>query len=168
VGTPGSPSADRPGRPPAARTAILALVSLFAACQREPEEVFVQGKAFRHVVRVTTDQGDRASVAVGEVLTIHASRSSGPWIARPRSEAPADGCWMTGSAEEHEPQVATSVKWLTEPPGNAVFDIPGASELRGPRKVRFTRAGEYRLQASSAITCSTELSNVILVTVRED
>lgn len=150
------------------RAAVLALILNSGGCEVPPGQVFVQGKPFNHVVRVTTDQGDRASVVVGQALTLHASRESGPWIAKAGSEAPQDGCW-TGSAKEREPEVATSVTWLTEPAGNAVLDLPTAETvIDGPRKVRFTKAGEYRLSAVSAITCSRELSNVIVVTVRQN
>ncbi len=150
------------------RAAVLALILNAAGCQTEPEHIFVQGKPFNHVVRVTTDQGDRASVVVGQILTLHASRESGPWIAKAWSDAPKDGCWI-GSTKEREPEVATSVTWLTEPAGAAVFDLPTASTvIDGPRKVRFTKAGEYRLSAASAITCSREVSNVIVVSVRQN
>jgi len=151
------------------RTAMIAAFLSSAECQPgPPEKVFVQGERFTHVVRVTSDQGDRASVLVGQVLTLHASRESGPWAAKPWSEAPKDGCWIR-STKEREPEVATSVTWITEPSGNSVFELPTASTvIDAPRKVRFTKAGEYRLSATSAISCSRELSNVIVVTVRQN
>ena len=51
---------------------MIALVLSSAGCEPgPPEKVFVQGERFSHVVRVTSDQGDRASVVVGVVASVH-------------------------------------------------------------------------------------------------
>jgi hypothetical protein len=122
---------------------------------------------FRHEIIVTTEQGDRASVAVGEPLRLHATRRSGPWIERPGSAAPEDGCW-TEIARSEEPEVAALVTWHTEPAGFSALGIRTvASGEDRTRTIRFSKAGEYRLSATSAVTCSRQESNVVYVSVRE-
>ena len=150
------------------RGLLAGLVVPLLACERVPARVFVQGTPFRHDVRVTTEQGDRASVVVGQPLRLHATRKSGPWIEKLGSEAPEDGCW-TEVARSEEPEVAALLRWHTEPSGFSGLDVPTlVSGDDRTRTIRFSRAGEYRLSATSAVTCSTEVSNVVVVSVREE
>jgi hypothetical protein len=142
------------------------MVLSVCGCASEPERIFVQGTPFRHVVTITSERGNHATVAIGEPLRLHASRDSGPWVEKPRSEAPEDGCW-TSVARPHESEVAAMLTWHTEPSGFSTFDV-ATVETAGDltRQVRFSKAGEYRLSATSAVTCSREVSNVIAVSVR--
>lgn len=136
------------------------------ACTRTPERVFVQGTPFRHVVTVSTGRGDHPTVSVGQPLTLHATRESGPWVEKPGSEAPADGCWMR-AVEPREAEVAAMLAWRVEPAGAATFDVGRLDTVeKRTREVRFAKAGDYQLSATSALVCSRQVSNVIRVTVR--
>lgn len=142
------------------------LASSAVACARAPERVLVPGTPFRHVVTVSTDQGSHATVSVGQPLTLHATRESGPWVEKPGSQAPADGCWASG-VEPRESEVAAKLTWRAEPAGAATFDVGRLDTIaKRTREVRFAKAGDYRLSATSALVCSRQVSNVIRVTVR--
>lgn len=62
------------------RVAVLGLLMLQMACARQPERVFVPGTPFKHVVEVRTSQGVAANIRVGEWLTLHGRRSTGPGL----------------------------------------------------------------------------------------
>jgi hypothetical protein len=143
------------------------LVLSTMACARAPERVFVPGAPFRHVVTISTEQGDHATVSVGQPLTLHATRESGPWVEQAGSERPADGCWA-GAVEPREAEVAAMLTWEVEPGGLATFDVGRLETIeKRTREVRFSKAGEYQLSATSALICSRQVSNTIRVTVRD-
>jgi hypothetical protein len=149
-----------------ARAVALALAGL-VACTPDPHRVFVQGTPFRHVVRITTERGDSPSVLVGEPLVLHASRESGPWVEKPRSAAPEDGCWVE-VVRPQEAEVAANLDWHVTPAGAATFNVPTLADVGDlTRTVRFSKPGEYRLSATSALPCSRQDTNVLTVSVRE-
>ena len=148
------------------RVVVPSFLILVSACRKEPETVFVPGKAFKHVVEVKTAQGMTANVRVGEWLTLYGQRSTGPWIAVERKRLGADGCWVAPPPPEEEPQVADNLKWNSEPTSNAEFN-PGLLPDHS-RQVRFKAPGPYVLHALSPTWCSSPArSNEITVVVVE-
>jgi hypothetical protein len=145
---------------------VLGLLTLLMACARPPERVFVPGTPFRHVVEVGTAQGVVASIQVGEWLTLHGRRSTGPWMATERSRLGPDGCWVAPAPAEDEPQVADNLKWSTQPEGKAEFNLGILTDHS--RRVRFLAPGRYVLHATSSTWCSPPVgSNELTVVVTE-
>src|SRR5678816_2239125 len=60
-------------------TRAFALMALLAGCTQPPDRVFVPGSPFTHVIDVRTAEGATATVKVGEWVTLHARRRTGPW-----------------------------------------------------------------------------------------
>jgi len=150
----------------AVRVVVPSLLILVSACRTEPERVFVPGKPFKHVVEVRTAQGITANVRVGEWLTLHGRRSTGPWIAVERKSLGVDGCWVAPPPPEEEPQVADNLKWNSEPTSNAEFN-PGLLPDHA-RRVRFGAPGRYVLHALSPTWCAAPAwSNEVTVVVAE-
>jgi hypothetical protein len=127
--------------------------------------VFVPGAPFKHVVDVRTSQGGAAEVRVGEWLTLHARRETGPWVAVERRSLGPDGCWVAPPPPEHEAEVADNVRWMAQPSSRGEFNL-GILEDH-TRRVRFRAPGRYVLKASSSTWCSPNVeSNELTVTVR--
>jgi hypothetical protein len=148
------------------RVAVLGLLILLTACTRQPERVFVPGAGFKHVVQVGTSQGPAANVRVGEWLTLHGRRWTGPWAATARKSLGPEGCWVAPSPAEEEPQVADNLKWTTQPQGKAEFNLDILSDHT--RRVRFSAPGRYVLHATSSTWCSPPVdSNELTVVVTE-
>jgi hypothetical protein len=132
------------------RRITCALFAVFAACANEPARVFVPGHAYTESIRVWTEQGESASVRVGDPLVLHAERRSGPWIEVDHDSLPPGACWWT-SAPTFEQEVAGTLKWTAEPSEPAVFNTN--LRLDGSREVRFTRPGTYTLTPESSGWC---------------
>ena len=128
-----SPSAWGPGL---AFTGVLAL----AACDRPPDRVFVPGKPFRHVVEVRTAKGDAAEVLVGEWLTLHARRTTGPWVEVERKTLGPEGCWVAPAPAPQEEEVADDLTWTALPAGAGRFNLEIAPDHT--RRVRFSALHE--------------------------
>jgi hypothetical protein len=147
-------------------TSVAGLLVLLVACSSPPERVFVPGKPFRHVVEVSTAQGQAASVRVGEWLTLNARRSTGPWTEVDRKSLGPDGCWVAPAPPADEDQVADNLTWSAEPRGRAEFNLDIRADHA--RRVRFSAPGRYVLSASSATWCSPRVgSNALPVVVAE-
>jgi hypothetical protein len=147
---------------PGRRLALTLLLA--AACSQEPAHVFVPGASFRQSIRLWTDQGERATVGVGDALVLHAQRSSGPWIATERAALSADACWLVAPPEDPEPEVAGNLRWIVEPPGAATFNVD--LRLDQTREVRFSKPGVYHVSARSSVWCSDPYGgNTLTVTV---
>jgi hypothetical protein len=137
---------------------------LLAACTSQPERVFVPGSPFRHVVEVRTAQGTSAEARVGEWITLHARRETGPWTNVDRKSLGRDGCWVTPPPPPAEAEVATDLSWRADPRDGEFDD--GLADDR-TRRVRFTKPGRYRLNATSSTWCSPKVeSNELIVIVR--
>jgi len=144
---------------------LLALLALLAGCTQPPDRVFVPGSPFTHIVEVQTAQGATAAVKVGEWLTLHARRRTGPWTEVDRKSLGQDGCWVAPPPPAEEPEVANNVTWSTDPLEAREFD----DGLRQDhvRRVRFSAPGRYVLKATSATYCSAKAdSNTLVVVVR--
>ena len=147
------------------RVALLLLVS--AACSKPPDRVFVPGHPFTHTIDVRTAQGATANVRVGEWLTLHGRRSTGPWTEVDRASLGPNGCWVAPPPPREEAEVATDLAWTAQPAGKAEFD----NGLRDDhiRLVRFSSPGTYVLRASSDTWCRPHVpSNELTVTVTID
>jgi hypothetical protein len=143
----------------------LVAASAVITCSRSPDRVYVPGDSFRYVVRISTAQGEHATVAVGEPLRLHASRRSGPWIEKAAKDVPDTAC-RTSALMEEEPEVAAELAWNVEPEGVATFNVPTVLTAGDrTREVRFSQPGEYRLKGVSFAPCTRETSNVITVSV---
>ena len=145
------------------RVRLIASLTLAAACERQPERVFVPGAPFRHVVEVRTSQGVSADVRAGEWLTLHARRGTGPWVEVERKSLGPAGCWVAPAPLEEEAEVADNLHW-TARPATGEFNL----EILGDhtRRVRFSAPGRYSLRASSSTWCSPNVeSNELTVAV---
>ena len=134
------------------KSSVVLAVLLTAACSREPSEVFVPGPSFSQSIRLSTAQGERATVRVEQPLILHAQRTSGPWIAAERASLPPDACWLVSPPADTEPEVAGNLRWLVEPPDSATFNVQ--LRLDQTREVRFSRPGVYQLSAQSSAWCT--------------
>ena len=137
---------------------------LLAACTSPPDRVFVPGTPFRHLVDVRTSQGPSADARVGEWITLHARRTTGPWTNVDRKSLGPDGCWVAPAPPPEETEVAADLSWSADPQAGEFDD-----GLRDDhtRRVRFTRPGRYSLKATSSTPCSPKVdSNELVVVVR--
>jgi hypothetical protein len=147
------------------RGRVIALPLLLIACARQPERVFVPGTPFQHVVEVRTSQGVSADVRVGEWLTLHARRATGPWVAVERRSLGPEGCWVAPPPPGEEPEVADNLKWTAQPASQGEFNVGILSDHT--RRVRFSAPGRYSLKGSSSTWCSPNVeSNELTVSVR--
>jgi hypothetical protein len=145
--------------------AVGAMVALLAGCAQPPDRVFVPGSPFSHVIDVRTAQGATAAVKMGEWLTLHARRRTGPWTEVDRTSLGKDGCWVAPHPPADEPEVANNVTWTTDPLKAGEFD-DGLREDH-VRRVRFAAPGRYVLKATSSTWCSSPVdSNTLVVVVR--
>jgi hypothetical protein len=143
-----------------------ALSLLLVACWQQPERVFVPGKPFTHAIYVRTAQGPAASVRVGEWLTLHAVRETGPWVEVQRRSLGPDGCWVAPPPPPEESEVADNVHWTGQPEGKAEFNVTILDDHT--RRVRFPAAGRYVLRATSTTWCAPRaMSNELTVVVTE-
>lgn len=148
------------------RASVLGVVALLTACARPPERVFVPGKPFRHEVEVRTAQGPAARVRAGEWLTLHARRTTGPWMPVERRSLGSDGCWVASPPPADEAEVADNLRWVAAPEGKAEFNLDMLPDHT--RRVRFSAPGRYVLQASSSTWCSPPAGSAELTVVVEE
>lgn len=135
------------------KTPLFALCLSLFACSSEPAVVYVPGDKFRETVQLSTGGGASPTIRVHEPLTLHARRTSGPWMAIQRAELRGRRCWWGAAPPEVEAEVADNVRWLVQPDSSsAVFNL----EIRNDhtRNVRFSRPGVYRLTAHSNVSCT--------------
>ncbi len=130
----------------------------------QPEFVYVPAENYKISVEITAP----AEAVAGEWVTLRATRSSGPWKLTKSSELAPGSTWFIKPPPENEREVADNLRWLTEPPGVALFDVP-APFSRGSsgheRKVMFSQPGTYRLWGENAYPTAAK-SNVVVVNVR--
>jgi hypothetical protein len=145
---------------------MVGTIVLAAGCDRPPDRVFVPGRPFTHVVEVRTSQGGAAEVRAGEWLTLHARRSTGPWVEVARTSLGPEGCWVAPPPPAVEEEVADNVTWTAPPASGGRFNLEIFPDHT--RRVRFAAPGRYTLRASSTTWCSPAVdSNELTVVVRE-
>jgi hypothetical protein len=149
------------------RAAGIGLAVLMAACTRSPpDQVFVPAKSFEYSIEATTGLGLEPVVKVGEGLTLHAKRRSGPWAEVARTSLPTDGCWVAPPPLPEEAEMADNVRWIVEPEGQATFNLGLTADHT--RIVRFAKPGRYTLGVITSMWCSPpKAGNTITVVVRE-
>jgi hypothetical protein len=147
------------------RVLVIALLMLPLACARQPERVFVPATPFKHVVEVRTSQGVSADVRVGEWITLHARRATGPWVDVERKSLAPGSCWVAPSPPQEETEVADNLSW-TARPANGEFNVGILSDHT--RRVRFSAPGRYSLKGRSSTWCSPKVeTNELTVVVRQ-
>ena len=155
------------------RLSVALLMLLLFACSQEPsvskgesvarpEFVYVPAGNYKISVEITVPR----EAVVGEWITLKATRTSGPWKLAKSEELAPGTTWFIKPPPEYEREVADNLRWLTEPPNAARFDIPfhTTSQISHERKAIFSKPGTYRLWAHNAYPTEAE-SNSIMVTV---
>lgn len=134
------------------KTRVLCACFMTLACSGDPPVVFVAGEGFEETLQISTGAGASPVITVNEPLILHARRTSGPWAAIPRGEAPGEGCWWGAAPPEIEPEVADNVRWSVKPDSAAaLFNIRYRTDRT--REVRFSKPGVYSVTAQSSLSC---------------
>ena len=123
---------------------------------------YVPGPGFTQQLEVSLELPDSAPVKVGEWVTMHATRQSGPWVLRDSTMTEDPPCEEISPIIE-EFEAAGKVEWRVEPEGLVNFSPLGA---RGDRQIRFNQPGRYRVWATSEGCTEPFVSNQVDVTVR--
>lgn len=127
------------------RTTVLLLCAAALAGCDSGYIPYVPGPGFTQTIEVSAELPDSSAVAVGEWITIHASRQSGPWVlADSTTEDPP--CERI-SPVTVEAEAASKVEWLVDPPGRVTFNTPAPPEYE--RLIQFAQPGRYRLTATA-------------------
>ena len=127
------------------------LLVCIAACSR-PERVFVPGPSYSESIEARSELGDSATVRIGQPLTLHVQRRSGPWVEVDRSSLRPEACWLRSAPPALEEEVAANVRWLVDPTDGFEFNTDFRPDLT--REVRFTEPGIYLLTPESSGWCS--------------
>lgn len=145
----------------------VALLTLLAACEGGggggAYRTYVPGADFREEMQVWVETPDSGTAAVGEWLTLHAARQSGPWELRDTARTDDPPCEKIAPAVR-EFEVASKVEWQVEPEGRVSYNVPGPPEFE--RQIRFDQPGTYRLRAVSEGCGAQIVSNQVEVTIR--
>jgi hypothetical protein len=141
----------------------LPLVALaVSACESDVYVNYVPAPGFEQVMEASLALPDSGPVAVGQWVTLHATRRSGPWVLQDSTMTEDPPCEQISPVTE-EFEVASKVEWRVEPPGQAAFNTPGAPDY--DRQISFTEPGRYRLRAVSSGCGEPFESNVLEVVV---
>lgn len=126
-------------------------LALTLGCSGEPKIVYVPGDGYQESIHVATEQGPEAVVDVGEPLTLHVTRRSGPWVETDAAELDDDACRLVNPPDPTELEVADNVTWVADPQEDAIF----SAGLRDDhtRTVTIDRKGRFTLTATSASWC---------------
>ena len=123
---------------------------LLAACDSKDAGgyvPYVPGEGFSETMQIWLEGVDSGPIAVGEWLTAHAARQSGPWELRDSAATGEPRCQkITPVVREFE--AASKVEWRVEPPGRVSYNVPGPPDFK--RQLRFTQPGTYQVWAVSA------------------
>jgi membrane-bound lytic murein transglycosylase MltF len=130
--------------------AILSMMTILG-CSGEPEIVYVPGEGYQESIHVATEQGPDAAVDVGEPLTLHVTRRSGPWVEVKSATLGDDACRLVNPPDPHELEVADNVRWVADPAEGVAFDRDLSEDHT--RTVTFDAKGQFALTATSASWC---------------
>ena len=95
-------------------------LALTLGCSGEPKIVYVPGDGYQESIHVATEQGPEAVVDVGEPLTLHVTRRSGPWVETDAAELDDDVCRLVNPPDPTELEVADNVTWVADPQEDAI------------------------------------------------
>ncbi len=133
-------------------------------CSADPPVVYIPGKDLREALQISTGGGTSPVIGVNEPLTLHARRTSGPWVEIRREELQDQPCWQGSIPAEVESEVADNVKWLVRPDSSvAAFNVQYRPDHT--REVRFFKPGVYALTAHSNMSC-TEAAEVDTLNIK--
>ncbi|WP_341502511.1 hypothetical protein [Gallaecimonas sp. GXIMD4217] len=126
----------------------------------DSEFIYVPGPDFQQGLEIGVDS---LVVEVGDELLLEAKRTSSGFV-KIRPEDYSGGCYFIGEPPAFEDEVSLNVTWHITPKGQSYR--AGISDS-GRRTAVFSRPGQYRLRAHSALWCSPgAVSNEIEITVR--
>lgn len=147
------------------RPLLLLTVLLVGACEPSKPRYrsYVPGPAFREEMLADVLGTPADSVAAGEWVTLHASRTAGPWVLSD-SAGEANAACTRISPIEREFEVASKVRWTIQPSEGVSFNLPGPPDFL--RQVKFTRPGTYEIWAVSDGCGGAFASNRFTVIVR--
>jgi hypothetical protein len=123
---------------------------------------YVPGPGFTQLLEISLELPDSAPVKVGEWVTMHATRESGPWVLQDSTMTEEPRCEEISPIIE-EWEAAGKVEWRVEPEGQVNYSPLGAG---GTRQIKFNQPGRYRVWATSEGCGEPFLSNQVDVTVR--
>jgi hypothetical protein len=149
------------------RTLLAAACALLlAACESSGKTgyvPYVPGPGFEETVEIWLETPDSGAAAVGDPITLHASRQSGPWQLKDSTVTGTPACERL-SPITREFEVASKVEWRIEPEGAVTWNAPGPPDY--DRQIRFTRPGRYRVVAVSRGCAGSITSKPVEVVVR--
>lgn len=143
-------------------TVLAAAIVVVVGCAgREPEPVWVPAEGFTASLTIGAETPAGGAVAVGEPIVLHAERTTGPWRQVARSSLADDACWLVRPPEPVEHDVQARVRWIVEPDGSAVFNLPQADDLE-LRTVTFESPGTYTLRARTHTWCGPPVDSEVI------
>lgn len=146
--------------------AAIAGMVLFVGCDSRgggQYMTYVPAPDFTETMQVWLEVPDSAPAAVGQWITMHAARQSGPWQLRDSTITKEPACEKI-SPVTREFEVASKVEWRVEPAGQVAYNVPGPPDFE--RQIRFTRPGRFRVWAVSQGCGRSFESNRVEVVVR--
>jgi hypothetical protein len=140
---------------------LLALPLL--GCESEAYVPYVPGPGFTQQLAVRVELPDSAPLAVGQWVTMHATRESGPWVLRDSTMKGTPKCKQISPVIK-EFEAAGKVEWRVAPAGQVNYSVPGPPNW--DRRIRFNQPGRYQVWAVADGCGEPFLSNRIDVVVR--
>ena len=145
-------------------TLLVLCPSLLACESSDPAYIpYVPGPGFTQILEISLELPDSAPVPVGEWVTMHATRESGPWVLQDSTMTDDPPCKEVAPVTE-EYEAANKVSWTVEPSEDVEFRATNPPERL--RQVRFNKPGRYRVRAESRGCGEPFQSNVVEVVVR--
>jgi len=152
------------------RSVLAAMIGtvLLAGCESQggggQYRTYVPAPDFKQEMQVWLEvPTDSSPVAIGQWITMHAARQSGPWQLRDSTVTGRPPCEKIAPATR-EFEVASKVEWRVEPAGKVSYNVPGPPNFE--RQIRFTQPGRYRVWAVSQGCGRPFESNRVEVVVR--
>ena len=132
--------------------AVAWLLASSACLGGDPEIVWVPDEGFSATLAIDVELPEGRAVRVGDALALHAVRETGPWKQASLTTLEPDACWLVRPPDPVENEVQASVRWIAEPAGPAVFNLPQVQDLKR-RTVTFRLPGTYSLRARADAWC---------------
>lgn len=143
--------------------ALLACSWALVACESSGYIPYVPGPGFTQFMELSLELPDTAPVRVGQWVTVHATRESGPWVLLDSTMTERPKCREIAPITK-EYEAAFKVNLRIEPEGRVSFNTPGPPTYE--RQIRFDQPGNYRVVAISPGCGGEYESNQVDVVVR--
>ena len=135
---------------------ILSVASLFlfvtlwtSSCDPSiPKWVWVPALDFNATLQVWIGDEPGQTFRVEDWISLHANRSTGPWIRVAHKDLPPDARWMRKPPEKLEEGVEANARWHVAPDRGHQFNLPKAHDIH-TRQIRFSEPGRYKIWADS-------------------